>query len=46
VYQALESGGRFAVEYRGGVLRVMAMNESKEVIEEGAEGQIERRFKR
>jgi ubiquinone/menaquinone biosynthesis C-methylase UbiE len=46
VYQALKSGGRFAVEYRDGVLRVMTMSEPKKVIEEGAEGQIERRFKR
>ena len=46
VYQALKSGGHFAVGYRDGVLRVMTMSEPKEVIEEGAEGQIERRFKR
>ena len=46
VYQALKPGGRFAVEYRDGVLRVMTMSKPKVVIEEAAEGQIERRFKR
>ena len=45
VYQALKPEGRFAVEYTDGVLRVMTMSEPKKVIEEGAEGQIERRFK-
>ncbi|MCK4303511.1 MAG: class I SAM-dependent methyltransferase [Candidatus Eisenbacteria sp.] len=45
VYQALKPEGRLAVEYRDGVLRVLTMSEVKEVIEEGAEGQIERRFK-
>ena len=45
VHQALKPGGRFAVGYRDGVLRVMTMSEPREVIEEGAEGQIRRRFK-
>jgi len=45
VHQALKPGGRFAVGYRDGVLRVMTMSEPKEVIEEGAEGQIKRRFR-
>jgi len=45
VHQALKPGGRFAIGYRDGVLRVMTMSEPKEVIEEGAEGQIQRLFK-
>jgi len=45
VYQALKPEGRFAVEYHDGVLRVMTMSEPKVVIEEGAEGQIERHYK-
>jgi SAM-dependent methyltransferase len=45
VHQALKPGGRFAIGYRDGVLRVITMSEPKEVIEEGAKGQIERRFK-
>jgi len=45
VHRALKPGGRFAVGYRDGVLRVLAMREPANVIEEGAEGPIERRFK-
>jgi hypothetical protein len=45
VYQALKPGGRFAVEYRDGVLRILAMREPAEVIEEGIGGPIRRRFK-
>lgn len=45
VHQALKPDGRFALGYRDGVMRVLAMREPAVVIEEGAEGQIERRFK-
>jgi ubiquinone/menaquinone biosynthesis C-methylase UbiE len=45
VFQALKTGGRFAIEYRDGLLRVADMSEPQEVIEEGSEGQIRRRFK-
>jgi ubiquinone/menaquinone biosynthesis C-methylase UbiE len=45
VYRALKPEARFVVGYRDGVLRVMTMSVPKEVIEEGAEGQILRRFK-
>jgi ubiquinone/menaquinone biosynthesis C-methylase UbiE len=45
VYRALKPGGRFALGHRDGVLRVLAMREPAHMIEEGAEGQIERRFK-
>ena len=46
LYRALKPRGRFAFEYRDGVSRMMAMSEPKVVIEEGAEGRIERCFKR
>jgi SAM-dependent methyltransferase len=45
VHRALKPGGRFLLGYRDGVMRVLAMREPAHVIEEGAEGQIERRFK-
>jgi SAM-dependent methyltransferase len=45
VHRALKPGGRLVVEYRDGVLRTMAMSQPQVVVEEGAEGQIERRFK-
>jgi ubiquinone/menaquinone biosynthesis C-methylase UbiE len=45
VHRALKPDGRFLLGYRDGVLRVLAMREPKVVIEEGAEGQIQRRFK-
>jgi SAM-dependent methyltransferase len=46
VHRALKPGGLFALGYRDGVMRVLAMREPANVIEEGAEGQIERRFKK
>ena len=46
VYEALKPDGRFAVHYHDGLLRLKAMSEPREVIEEGAEGQIQRRFKK
>jgi SAM-dependent methyltransferase len=45
VYDALKPGGRFVIHHHDGLLRLKAMSEPKEVIEEGAEGQIRRRFK-
>jgi ubiquinone/menaquinone biosynthesis C-methylase UbiE len=45
VCRALKPRGRFALGYRDGVLRVLAMREPAHVVEEGAEGQIERWFK-
>ena len=45
VHQALKPAGRLAVEYRDGVLRFLAMSDPEEVVEEGATGQIVRRFK-
>jgi ubiquinone/menaquinone biosynthesis C-methylase UbiE len=45
VFQSLKTEGRFAIGYRDGLLRVADMSEPKEVIEQGAEGQIQRRFK-
>jgi SAM-dependent methyltransferase len=45
VFQALKPLGRFALEYRDGLLRMKRMSEPREVIEEGAEGQVRRRFK-
>ncbi|NQT97317.1 MAG: class I SAM-dependent methyltransferase [Candidatus Marinimicrobia bacterium] len=44
VYQALKSRGRFVIEYRDGLLRVAHMSEPKEVIEQGLDSQILRRF--
>ncbi len=45
LYQALKPGGRFVIEYRDGLLRVAYMSEPKEVIEQGFDSQILRRFK-
>jgi ubiquinone/menaquinone biosynthesis C-methylase UbiE len=45
VYHALKPGGRLVVHYHDGLSRLKAMSEPKEVMEEGAEGQISRRFK-
>lgn len=44
VFHALKSGGRFVIEYFDGLLRVAHMNEPKEVIEQGLDSQILRRF--
>lgn len=44
VYQALKSEGRFVIEYIDGLLRVAQMSEPKEVIEQGVDSQILRRF--
>jgi SAM-dependent methyltransferase len=45
VFGALKRGGRFALGYRDGLSRVADMSEPREVIEQGSEGQILRRFK-
>jgi ubiquinone/menaquinone biosynthesis C-methylase UbiE len=45
VFRALKIGGRFAIGYRDGLVRVADMSEPKEVVEQGFEGQIRRRFK-
>jgi ubiquinone/menaquinone biosynthesis C-methylase UbiE len=45
VFQALKSGGHFVIGYRDGLLRVADMSEPPEVIEQGFEGQVRRRFK-
>lgn len=45
VFQALKSGGHFVIGYRDGLLRVTDMSEPPEVIEQGLEGQVRRRFK-
>jgi SAM-dependent methyltransferase len=45
VFDGLKSGGIFILEYIDGLLRVAAMSEPKEVVEEGADSQIMRRFK-
>jgi SAM-dependent methyltransferase len=45
VHRALKPAGRLAIEYRDGVLRFLAMSDPEEVVEEGATGQIVRRFK-
>jgi len=45
VFLALKTGGRFAIGYRDGLSRVADMSEPREVIEQGSEGQILRRFK-
>lgn len=46
VAEALTSQGRFAIGYRDGLMRVARMSEPREVVEQGAEDQILRRFKR
>jgi len=45
VFQTLKIGGRFAIGYRDGLLRVLDMSEPPEVVEQGSEGRIRRRFK-
>lgn len=45
VFQALKSGGYFAIEYMDGLARVMDMREPREVVEQGVDGGIVRRFK-
>jgi SAM-dependent methyltransferase len=45
VHQALRPGGRFVIQHRDGVLRVLSMSKPAEAIEDGAEGKIRRRFK-
>jgi SAM-dependent methyltransferase len=45
VFQSLKAGGYLALGYRDGLVRVADMSEPKEVVEQGAEGQIRRRFK-
>lgn len=44
VHQALKPSGHFAVEYRDGILRLLTMREPEEVVEEGIDGPIRRRF--
>jgi SAM-dependent methyltransferase len=45
VFDALEPGGHFILEYRDGLERVASMSEPKEVVEQGVDSQIVRRFK-
>jgi SAM-dependent methyltransferase len=45
VYQALKPGGQFAIEYLDGFSRIMDLRAPGEVVEQGVEGQIVRRFK-
>jgi SAM-dependent methyltransferase len=45
VHQALKPQCRLAIQYRDGVLRLIAMSDPREVVEQGAAGQILRRFK-
>jgi SAM-dependent methyltransferase len=45
VFNALKSGGRFILEYIDGLNRVASMSEPKEVIEQGVDSRIARRFK-
>ena len=44
VAEALMPQGRLAIEYRDGLMRVAQMSEPREVVEQGAEDQIRRRF--
>ena len=46
VFDALKPGGYFILEYIDGLKRVAFMSERKEVVEEGFDSQIVRRFKR
>jgi ubiquinone/menaquinone biosynthesis C-methylase UbiE len=46
VFQALKTGGRFAIGYLDGLSRVADMSEPQEVVEQGSEGKILRRFKK
>ena len=45
VFEALKTGGYFIVEYIDGLERVAWMSEPKEVVEQGFDSQIVRRFK-
>lgn len=45
VFDALKAGSHFILEYRDGLERVAAMSEPKEVVEQGVDSQIVRRFK-
>ena len=45
VFDALKPGGHFVLEYRDGLERVASMSEPKEVVEQGVDSQIVRRFK-
>jgi len=45
VFHALKPGGHFIIEYIDGLLRVARMSEPKEVVEEGLDSQVRRRFK-
>ena len=44
VFEALKPGGHFILEYIDGLQRVAFMSESKEVVEQGLDSQIVRRF--
>lgn len=46
VAEALTPQGRLAIQYRDGLIRVARMSEPREVVEQGAEGQVLRRFKK
>jgi SAM-dependent methyltransferase len=45
VFDALRSGGHFILEYVDGLERVAFMSEPKEVVEQGVDSQIVRRFR-
>jgi SAM-dependent methyltransferase len=45
VFDALKPGGHFILEYIDGLKRVAFMSEPKEVVEQGVDSQIVRRFK-
>jgi len=45
VFDALKPGGHFILEYHDGLERVAAMSEPKEVVEQGVDSRIVRRFK-
>jgi hypothetical protein len=44
VFDALKPGGHFILEYIDGLKRVARMSEPKEVVEQGVDSQIVRRF--
>jgi SAM-dependent methyltransferase len=45
VFKALKPGGHFILEYIDGLQRIAALSEPKEVVEQGVDSQIVRRFK-
>jgi SAM-dependent methyltransferase len=45
IFNALKPGGHFVLEYIDGLKRVASMSEPKEVVEQGVDSQIARRFK-